>query len=201
MASVAIPTTSSNVFNSAVAIAVTTYVKAYAVKDGCSNSEVASQTCEYSAGGVFTPVSFSFSRSGSANTVTSGYALTVENGKSNADNYQDKSSSVGLDLLLKKSDESALFSTTPTSISITVKVGGGSAKDPLTNNVLAYLVDENGDNIAATATTVTTKVETTTGKEYTVSIPVTSSAYGLRIHHEKESSYNVRVYSISFSAE
>lgn len=174
---------------------------AFAIYD--SGSEVTGEPTTFTptkTAGGFSPVSFSFSRSGSSNTVTSGYELSVENGKANADNYQDKSGSVGLDLLLKKSDDSALFSTAPTSISITVKVGGGTTKNPLTNNVIAYLVDGSGNNIAGTATTVTTKVETTTGKEYTVSIPVTSTAYGLRIHHEKESSYNVKVYSVSFSA-
>lgn len=174
---------------------------AWAVYDG--GSEVNGEETKKS----FTPtqsdgsVSFSFSRSGSSNSVTSGYTLTVESGKGNADNYQDKSSTEGLDLLLTKDDDSALFSSAPTSISITVKVGGGSTKNPLVNNVIAYLVDGSGNNIAATTTTVTNKVETTTGKEYTVSIPVTSTAYGLRIHHQKESSYNVRVYSVSFHAE
>lgn len=47
LASVATPTTSSNVYSSAVAIATTTYVKAYAVKSGLNDSAVASETCEY----------------------------------------------------------------------------------------------------------------------------------------------------------
>lgn len=50
LASVTTPTTSSNVYSSAVAIAATTYVKAYAVKAGCTDSAVASATCEYSSG-------------------------------------------------------------------------------------------------------------------------------------------------------
>lgn len=49
MGAVATPTTSSNVYSSAVAIAATTYVKAYAVKASYIDSNVASATCEYSA--------------------------------------------------------------------------------------------------------------------------------------------------------
>ena len=51
MASVATPTTSSTSFSAAVPITQTTYVKAIAVKDGWNNSDVASLTCVYSAGG------------------------------------------------------------------------------------------------------------------------------------------------------
>ena len=101
---------------------------------------------------------------------------------------------------MTKTDKSELFSTTPTSISITVKVGGGTTKNKLTNSVYAYLVDKDGKSIESTNTIITTKVETATGKEYTVSIPNVESAYGLRITHEKESGYNVRIYSISFTA-
>ena len=102
---------------------------------------------------------------------------------------------------MTKTNKTALFSTSPTSISITVKVGGGTAKNPLSNSVYAYMVDKDGNNIKSTETVVTTKVDTKTGKEYTVSIPNVDSAYGLRITHEKEGGYNVRIYSISFTAE
>lgn len=56
MASVSTPTTSSSSYSAAVAISQTTYVKAIAVKAGYTNSEVASQTCDYSAGGVKTAI-------------------------------------------------------------------------------------------------------------------------------------------------
>ena len=101
---------------------------------------------------------------------------------------------------MTKTDKSALFSTSPTSISITVKVGGGTTKNTLANSVYAYMVDKDGNNIESTKTEITTKVEKTNGKEYTVSIPIIESAYGLRITHEKESGYNIRIYSISFTA-
>ena len=66
MASVTTPTTSSNVYSSAVAIAATTYVKAYAVKAGCTDSAVASETCVYSS---LSPETITFSSLGLSNGV------------------------------------------------------------------------------------------------------------------------------------
>ena len=151
------------------------------------------------AGAGFTPVTFSVT-CGSSSNITKGYRYTKESAGAKSGYDQDKSASEGLSLLMTKTDKSELFSTTPTSISITVKVGGGTTKNELTNSVYAYLVDKDGKNIESTNTIITTKVETKTGKEYTVSIPNVESAYGLRITHEKESGYNVRIYSISFTA-
>lgn len=151
------------------------------------------------AGAGFTPVTFSVN-CGSSSKITNGYTYTKESARAKSGYDQDKSASEGLSLLMTKTDKSELFSTTPTSISITVKVGGGSVRNTLNKNVYAYLVDKDGNNIESTQTVITTKVENTTGKEYTVSIPNVESAYGLRITHEKESSYNVRIYSISFTA-
>ena len=169
----------------------------FAGNNNYNAAEPVSYTITVGNGGSgFTPVTFSWTQS----ATTSGYTFSMEKGNTKSGYIQDKSSTEGLDLLLKKSDNSALFTTQPTSISITVMVGGGSTRDPLNNNVLAYLVDSNFDNIAATETIVTTKVEAQTGTEYTVSMPLVSTAYGLRIHHDKESSYNIRIYSISFTA-
>lgn len=50
LASVAAPTTSSSSYSSAVDYVANTYVKAYAVKDGYTDSDVASATCTYSSG-------------------------------------------------------------------------------------------------------------------------------------------------------
>ena len=146
-----------------------------------------------------TPITFSVT-CGSSSNITDGYTYTKESAAAKPGYDQDKSASEGLSLLMTKTGKSELFSTTPTSISITVKVGGGTTKNELTNSVYAYLVDKDGKNIESTNTIITTKVETTTGKEYTVSIPNVESAYGLRITHEKEGGYNVRIYSISFTA-
>ena len=145
---------------------------------------------------VGSAISFSWTPS----ATTSGYTFTMENGNNKTTYIQDKDSSTGLDLKLVKTDGTAIFSSTPTTITLMVKVGGGSTKDPLTNNVIGYLIDSEGNNIASTATTVTTKVENTTGKEYSVTMPLVSEAYGIRISHAKETSYNIRVYAISFSA-
>ena len=155
-------------------------------------------TASSGGGGQVDTDSISFSRSGTTDTVTSGYSLTLTNAKSASDYYQDKSSTVGLDLDLTKTS-GTIWATSPTTLSLTVKVGGGSTKDPLTNNVIAYFLDSNGDIIPSSGTTVTTKVETTTGEEYTVTMPATNNVAGIRIHHDKETSYNVRVYSFSLS--
>lgn len=151
------------------------------------------------AGGGENPSTNSFTWTKS--NITSGFSFTAESAKSASDYYQDKSGTEGLSLLITKTDASALFSTKPSKISVTVKVGGGAVRNPLNNNLLAYLVDESGNNIVSTKVTVTSKVEVTSGAEYTVSIPTVDTAYGLRITHEKESGYNVRIYSISCIVE
>lgn len=151
------------------------------------------------AGGGENPSTNSFTWTKS--NITSGFSFTAESAKSASDYYQDKSGTEGLSLLITKTDASALFSTKPSKISVTVKVGGGAIRNPLNNYLLAYLVDESGNNIVSTEVIVTSKVEATTGTEYTVSIPTVDTAYGLRITHEKESGYNVRIYSISCIVE
>lgn len=140
----------------------------------------------------------SFSRSESANTCTDGYSLTAVSGSAKAEYYQDKNASEGLDLDLKKSS-GTIWTTSPTTLSLKVKVGGGTTKDPLANNVIAYFLDSSGNVIISSATTVTTKVETTTGQEYTVSMPSTNNVAGIRIHHDKDADYNVRIYSFSLT--
>lgn len=142
---------------------------------------------------------FSFTRSGTTDTVTSGYEMVLVSYKTNTnDYYQDKNSTVGLDIGVKKTS-GAIWTSTPTSISLVVKVGGGSTKDPLVNPLTANLIATDGSDIAGTSVTVTTKVETTTGKNYTVSVPVANNAAGIMVRHEKEASYNIRVYAISLS--
>lgn len=132
--------------------------------------------------------------------ITTGYSFIVENGAlKESSYYQDKNSTTGLDLLYKKSDDSALFIETPTSIRLKVTVGGGSAKDPLEKSVYAYLVDNNGNNINSTMSIITSKVENKTGKEYTINMPLVETAFGVRISHAKESGYNVRIYKVELS--
>lgn len=141
-------------------------------------------------------IQFSWERNGSNNVVTDGYTFTPISASAKTGYYQDKSSTEGLDVTLTK-DNGAVFSSTPVSISLTATVGGGSKRDPLNNNVLAYLVDSEGNNISGTETIVTTKVEDTNGAAYSISLPLVAEAYGIRIVHEKESGYNVRLYGVS----
>lgn len=96
-----------------------------------------------------------------------------------------------------------LFTSTPASVTVTAVIGGGSTKDPLGNNVCVCFVDKSGNDIADSDVTLTTKVEETTGKSYTVSMsPVKAvDAYGIKIYHTKETSFNVRYYSFSVEGE
>lgn len=133
--------------------------------------------------------------------ISDGYSMTMENGSNKGDYIQDKNSTTGLDLLFKKSDNSAIITSVPKTITLKVTVGGGTTKDPLVNSVYAYFVDSDGRNISQTQTVVTSKVETTTGKEYTITLPLVDMAYGIRLSHTKETGYNVRVYKVELSVE
>lgn len=141
-------------------------------------------------------IQFSWERNGTTDVVSDGYTFTPTIAQSKSGYYQDKSSTEGLDVTLRK-DDGAIFSSTPVSISLTATVGGGSKRDPLNNNVYAYLVDNEGSIIDGTETVVTTKVEASSGDAYTVSLPLIETAYGIRIVHEKEGGYNVRLYNVS----
>ena len=153
----------------------------------------ASQVC------ANTVSAFSFTRATSTDSVSNGYEMVLENYKGNADNYQDKNATVGLDIGVKKTS-GTIWTTAPSSISLTVRVGGGSTRT-LNNNLIANLIDSDGNEISNTSTVVTEKVEVTTGKDYVVSVPVAANAAGIMLHHAKESSYNIRVYEISLSFE
>lgn len=142
-------------------------------------------------------IQFSWTRSGTSDTVTDGYTFDPVSASGKDGYYQDKSSTEGLDVTITKTDGSAIFTSTPGSITLTAKVGGGSPKDPLANNVIAYLIDVDGNAIASTQTIVTTKVTDKNGSDFEVTIPNVAEAYGVKIVHEKESSYNVRLFGIS----
>ena len=77
MASVAAPTASSTPYTAAVSMTQTTYVKAIAVKAGCTNSDVASETCVYSSGGgIPSPVTLSIAGN-TASTSGTGASYTA----------------------------------------------------------------------------------------------------------------------------
>lgn len=146
---------------------------------------------------VGSAITFSWSRSSGTDSITNGYTITRTSSKNATDYIQDKSASEGLDIKITKSNNSAIFTSAPTTISLSANVGGGSTKNPLSNNMFACLINSTGADIAGTETIVTTKVEVATGKEYTVTIPNVASAYGIRIYHAKETSYNIRLYSLT----
>lgn len=136
---------------------------------------------------------------GSTNTVTSGYEVAAA-ASAQSGYYQDGSGTTRSVSVRKSSTATAMISSTPTTATVTAKLGGGSTKDPLTNNVYAVWLDSNGDELGDPVL-VTTKITTTTGSDFTANLPTANatSAYGVRIKHEKETSYNVRYYAISLS--
>ena len=139
----------------------------------------------------------SFSRSNSTNTVTGGVFTAQADSKS--DYYQDGSGSKRYVQVYNK--DAAYWTTTPSSITITAKIGGGTAGTSLSNDVYAVLLDSSGDEISSSLTSITKYITTQGGDTYNKSIPVTNNAYGIRIYHQKETGYNVRYYSFSLSYE
>ena len=146
-------------------------------------------------------VKLSFSRSSTTDTYTSGYTFEkVVEGKTGY--YQDGSTSEEKFLKLYHTS-TKLFSTTPESVNLTVKLGGGTTKDPLDNSVYACFVDKTGNNIEGSSVLVTTKITSTTGSNFSVDMSTEKAidAYGIKIYHTKETGYNVRYYSFSLSYE
>lgn len=142
----------------------------------------------------------SWTRSGTTDTVTSGFTF-LRDAEGKTGYYQDGSGTLRYVAAYHTSNK--LFSGTPTSVTVTAKIGGGTAKDPLTNSVYVCFVDKSGNDIADSEVTLTTKVETTTGKDYSVSMSTAKAvdAYGIKVYHTKETGYNVRYYSFSVECE
>ncbi len=136
---------------------------------------------------------------GSTNTVTTGYAVSaVAEAKSGY--YQDGSGDTRSVSVSKSSTATAMISSIPAIATVTAKLGGGSTKNPLTNNVYAVWLDASGNELGD-AVQITSKITNTTGSDFTANLPVANatSAYGVRIKHQKETGYNVRYYAISLS--
>lgn len=136
----------------------------------------------------------SFSRSGSTNNVTGGTFTQAADAKT--DYYQDGSGSVRY---IQIKNNTAYWTTTPSSITLTSKIGGGTANTDLSNAVYAVLLDSNGDEISSSRTSITSHITTNTGDNYETSLPATNNVYGIKIYHTKETGYNVRYYSFSLS--
>ena len=92
----------------------------------------------------------------------------------------------------------ALFAAQPSSIILTANLGAGSAKNPLDNKVEAVLVDADGNEIAATKVTVATSLPKDPA-DIEVTIPYAANAYGLKLMHVKENSWNARYYSFTLA--
>ncbi len=146
-------------------------------------------------------VSFSWTRSGSDDTVTSGYSLSTSGASSKSGYYQDNSGTVSFKIT--KSDNSALFTTRPSSITLEVTLGAGTNNAAFSNFAYACLIDDNGDEISSTVVSIdgSKTPGSTTGKLFNVSIPLVDSAYGVKVYHTKESGVNMRYFGISLTAE
>lgn len=129
----------------------------------------------------------------SGTSVTSGFTITSENTVDKTGFYQDSGTadSSVCSFMVKK--DSALFSFAPAKIQLVARLGSSSTKD-LDNNVEAFFVDEDDNEIDGTRVTVVTHLPKDP-ENFTVSIPYSSAARGLKITHLKETSWNVRYYS------
>ena len=136
---------------------------------------------------------------GSTNTVTEGYAVSAQ-AAAQSGYYQDGSGDTRYVQVMVKETATQIIASEPSAITVKATIGGGSAKDPLDNSVYAQFLDAER-KVLGDPVVVTTKVETNTGKEYVVSMPVANYANvrGVRISHVKESGYNVRYYAISLA--
>ena len=139
----------------------------------------------------------SFSRSGSNDTYTTGYTFSAQaEGKTGY--YQDGSGDLRYIQVLNAT--TPIFSATPNRVTVTAKIGGGTGGKDLTDPVQAQLLDNTGAPITGAVVAITSHITTATGDTYAdIEIPTAgiTSAYGVRISHQKQSSYNVRYYSFS----
>ena len=138
----------------------------------------------------------SFSRSGSTDSYTSGATFTkVASGQNGY--YQDGSTSSYLQLM---SSEALTIPNDAQSVTFKAVIGGGSNRDISDAPVYACLLDSNGWSISNTTFVVTSKITSTSGREYTIDYSAfigSSSVYGVRVYHAKITGYNIRYYSFS----
>lgn len=164
------------------------------------NASYWSSTASYTLNITEDGVVLEWSRPASSDVLTSGFTgLYASEGKTGY--RQDGSGTVRYVGAYHKTNK--LFASTPTSVTVKATIGGGDTKDPLGNNVCVCFVDNSGSDIDGSEVVVTTKVEATTGKEYSVSMSTVKAvdAYGIKIYHTKETGYNVRYYSFSVEYE
>ncbi len=130
----------------------------------------------------------------SAISVTDGYTPLVGSATSKSGYYQDGgTANEDTNYIIVKSNN-PLFANQPEKITFTARICGGTARNPLNHNVEVCLIDADDNEIESTKETVTTAV-TNTAANYSVDLDYSSSAYGVKLMHMKEASWNVRYYS------
>ena len=133
-------------------------------------------------------------------TVTEGYEFIYAANSGNGC-YQD-GGSVGDIRYVGAKRSTAIFSEAPSAVTIYATLGGGTVNNSLGNSVYACYVDADGNDIAGSAVELTSAITSTTGSEFSADMSTTlaTSAYGVKIYHEKESGYNVRYFSFHLTA-
>lgn len=140
----------------------------------------------------------SWSRSNSTNNASGGSFTTSNLGNSGTNWVGEKSAGVGY---LQIKNNSAYWTTTPSSITLTATIGAGQAGS-ISTYIVAVLLDSNGDPISSTATDITNNITTAGGDDYSnISIPCANNVYGIRLYHTKYTGINVRYFSFSLSYE
>lgn len=139
----------------------------------------------------------SFSRDGSTNNTTGGTFTYAASGQSG---YFQDGGSTGDTRYLQILNNNAYWTTTPLSISLTAKIGGGTGNRNLDNSVNVVLLGSGGSVLSTT--TITNHITTNTGDTYSnISITPVNNVYGIKISHVKEAGYNVRYYSFDLYYE
>lgn len=140
---------------------------------------------------------FDWSKMGNTNTITSGYTTTSSGASPKDGYYQDNTGTVSLTSYNKTTP---MFTSTPSKVTIKVKLGGGSANKQLADAVYAQFVDKSG-NVIGNSIEITSYITTAAGDVYTKEMNLTgiTSAYGIKLTHIKESGYNVRYYNLSLN--
>ena len=137
---------------------------------------------------------------GNNNHVTTGYTISAEADPQADGYYQDGSGTKRYVQVMKSNTSTAMINTTPSTVTVTATLGGGLVRNPLGNSVYAVWLDASGEELGDPVV-LTNAITAAGGSSFSVNLPVVNatSAYGVRIYHVKESSYNVRYYSISLS--
>lgn len=131
-------------------------------------------------------------------SVTTGY--TINTNASDKHGYYQDVSTAGSETYFKVTSTSPLFASVPSIITFSANLGAGNSENNLVNNVEVCLLDSSDNEIASTRQTLTASITSTT-TEYSVELPYSANAYGIKLSHIKTSGYNIRFFSFSLSCE